>query len=102
MSSYKIMYVINEDEYNKYKELQADKPTSEECSTCHKKFETAELLAQHVKMEHYKGLKCNICERTGFKNEAALKRHIRSIHKHKQVVREPKKFILSKSKWLTI
>src|SRR5436190_1143916 len=81
-SSYKRMFVLNEDEYKEFKRFKATQiptPTSTttaKCQKCGREYPNGNILALHLK-SHVDGFKCNICGKV-FETKENLNRHLKN------------------------
>ena len=68
------MYVLTEEEYEKYKSLLIT-PTQLKCSEDGREFPNVGMLGHHIK-SHVNGFQCNICGKV-FKTKQALSFHLK-------------------------
>ena len=72
---YKRMYVLTEDEYQRYKSLPTEPAPQATCPEDGREFPNAGMLGHHIKT-HVSGFQCNICGKV-FKTKRALTAHLK-------------------------
>ena len=75
---YNRMYVLSEEEYKRYKAMEASQPDSQPSPKCPedgREYPNAGMLGHHIKT-HVNGFQCNICGKV-FKTKRALTAHLK-------------------------